>query len=172
MSADALSQALEGAAFALSRPLALLALLAALLLCRTSRGDVGWGAALLGAGLLFTALWMPARFATAAASACLAIAGACLAAAWAANGPARAALVFGAGLCAGWSAQLGLASAAEAIGSAAALLLVHVMVGLLLALAWPRLPAGPAALAVRVIGSWIAAVGALMAALWATGRAI
>ncbi len=156
--------------FALGRPVVLRAILAAARLCRAAWSDLATGTASLVFGLAASMAWMPGRAAAGGAAVLLALAGASLAAAW---GPplVRAALLAALGVAAGWSAQLALASSAEAIGSAAVVLVLHAAVAALARVGGSRLPAPAAALAVRVAGSWIAAVGVLLAALWATGRA-
>jgi len=172
MAAEGLSQLVEGAGFALGRPLSLLAVVTAVLLCRDGMRWLAIGGFLLAGGLAASALWLPGRLAGSAAGIQLALAGACLASGWTLAGASRVLLAVAAGLASGWAVQLALGSPAEALGSAGVLLLLYAAAAMLLAALWRRLPAAPAALAVRVLGSWIAAVGLLMTALAWSGRAV
>ncbi len=166
------AQLLDGALFALGAVPALGAVAAACL--ATSPGT--WRHAVLGAGL-FAAGAALARLlpdtpaATACAAACMVLGGGAAALGASARRIRAAALPWLAcGVAAGWAAGLPTSWPAEAVGSVLALavlaatgLLLHGRPGLPPALR----PAGRTAR--RVAGAWLAALGALLLALWWRG---
>jgi hypothetical protein len=160
------SAVLEGALFLFQQPLALLVLAVVLLLVH----DLEAGAA-LAALVLFIAggaaclVLQPAGWQRSAAAAFVALGGIGAAIGWAPRrAPSLAAAGLG-GLAAGAAASLPLATVAEALG-------ILAMAGLLLAgavgalrLARRLVPQPHWRLALRILGSWMGAIGLLLLAL-------
>lgn len=157
----------EGALFVMQQPLALLILLACGLLLQSSaaRQLPFWLAAFLAVAalpiVLPTAAWQGA-----AAAGFLAVAGGWQAAGQGRRGMASRILAVAGGLPFGWAASLGLATPAEATGSLAVAPLLLALVYGVCGLVRAALRAERRwALACRILGSWLAAVGLLLLAL-------
>ena len=157
----------EGALFALQQPLAVLVALASGLLLRGSplRQIPAWLAGFAASAVV--SLLLPAgAWNKLAAAGALAVAGAWLASGFALHG--KLARIGGAcvGMAFGWASGLALATPGEAAGSVAAgVLMVLAAVALNHLL---RLAVGSearSALASRIAGSWLAAIGLLLVAL-------
>lgn len=166
--ASDLQAILDGAAFVLQSPLALAAVLVTCVLVEMRQArEAVLRTIVFAAVTAASGVWSPAAPSQTLVAAALLVLGLAAAVGRPAAGPFAWPAVVAGGLAAGWAAGMQTASWQEALGGSLALgaLAISLWLGLFRLHAAPA-PV-PAVLSVgrRVIGAWIAAVGALLLAL-------